>query len=798
MRRFFAASGVFSMSLLFISLFLSVRLFVQPPIATNTLYVGNGVWGPSMADPVHAYDSLSNELISNVYDTLISMSYDVYWNFVPRLATNVPTRESILKSVSSSDVNLTSPTGSNWSDGSYCIGWVDNNSTGGLDASDVLYLVEMDGSYRTWRVQTLQAGFPVIIDLWRGRYTFHIRTDPTISFYNETGSIVDAFNVSDAEYSFKRGLVQDQSDGPMWMFYEPLFSQQDSDPFDSNTTEPTAISLAHLIDNAVEVNGTDLILNVGTYCPDNTFKETLSQTWSSIVSKEFSISIGCWNGDLFTDTNGDNYPDWWTIARRIPESAYDTPGNYRYVGTGPFHVSLFDSLNGKVILERNIRYWGGWPGPACGTSFAEGYLDTVDIYYISDWNIRKAEFMNGTLDICRVLTLRTPELLSNITKEPVQPEMKTIKNLLSLSVSAASFTFTINPTSPWLGTMHFPDGIPTDFFNNTHTRKAFAYAINHTQFITQALLGEATWSETPLIKGLFPDYHTTVKGYDANYSASEAELKQAMYNGVSVWDTGFTLTLPVYAGHDLERIAWQGIKDFFGNLSIYDGRTGAPFQINIVQNQFPLMLIDPRDYPMWIYSWLADYADADNFVRPYMHSSGYFAYLQNYTANNGWSNRKDRLIDEAINIVDGSQRAALYADLEQIYIDDCPSIPLAQPLTRMWMKYWVKGWYYNPFSNSPVSGYCYYSLWKCDDCWYDSSGPMPGVSDGATNMRDIAYLIAHFNAKAPIPSQPPDPRWVGVYGANGCVDPEGNRICSMRSIAGAIQHFNHRYNTVTP
>ena len=787
------------MGFLFISLFMPVSLSAQPPIATDTLYVGNGAWGPSRADPVRAYDSLSSELISNVYDTLISMSYDVYWNFVPRLATNVPTREDIFKSVSSSDVNLTSPTGSNWSDGSYCIGWVDNNSTGSLDASDIIYLVEMDGSYRTWRVQTLQTGFPVIADLWRGRYTFHIRISPTISFYNETGSIVDAFNVSDAEYSFKRGLVQDQIAGPTWMFYEPLFSQHGSDPFDSNTTEPTSMSLAHLIDNAVEVNGTDLILNVGTYYPDNAFKETLSQTWSSILSKDFSISIGCWNGDMFTDTNGDGYPDWWITPRRIARSAYDTPGNYRYVGTGPFHVSLFDSVNKKVILERNTDYWRGWPGSGSGSDFAKGYLDTVEIDYISDWNTRKTEFINGTLDICRVSTLNMPELLSNTTKEPLQPEIRTIKNLVSLSVSAASFMFTINPSSPWLGTSHFPDGIPPDFFNNTHTRKAFAYAINHSQYITQALLGEATWRETPLIKGLLPDYHTIVKGYDANYSASEAELKQAMYNGISAWDAGFTMTLPFYFGRDLDRIAWQGIKDFFDNLSIYDGRTGAPFQINVAQvNVNPFWPLYPQDCPIWIYSWLADYTDADNFVRPYMHSSGGFAYFQNYTTDNGWGSRKDKLIDAAINTLDEPQRAALYAELEQIYINDCPSIPLAQPLTRMWMKYWVKGWYYNPFSNSPDSGYYYYSLWKYDDCWFDTTGPTKYVSDGVSAMRDIQYLIAAFNAKAPDPTKPLDLKWVGVYGANGCIDPYGDRTCNMRDIHGAITHFNHKNNTLTP
>jgi hypothetical protein len=65
-------------------------------------------------------------------------------------------------------------------------------------------------------------------------------------------------------------------------------------------------------------------------------------------------------------------------------------------------------------------------------------------------------------------------------------------------------------------------------------------------------------------------------------------------------------------------------------------------------------------------------------------------------------------------------------------------------------------------------------------------------------MRDIQYLIIRFNAKAPRTGQPLDSKWVGVYGANGAVDPYGDRTCNMRDIQGAILHFGHQNNTLTP
>jgi hypothetical protein len=59
-------------------------------------------------------------------------------------------------------------------------------------------------------------------------------------------------------------------------------------------------------------------------------------------------------------------------------------------------------------------------------------------------------------------------------------------------------------------------------------------------------------------------------------------------------------------------------------------------------------------------------------------------------------------------------------------------------------------------------------------------------------------LILRFNAKASDPEKQLDSKWVGVYGANGAVDPYGDRVCNMRDIQGAILHFGHQNNTLTP
>jgi peptide/nickel transport system substrate-binding protein len=387
-----------------------------------------------------------------------------------------------------------------------------------------------------------------------------------------------------------------------------------------------------------------------------------------------------------------------------------------------------------------------------------------------------------------------------------KPVIKTIKNLVPPSLDDVCFTFTLNSTCPYIGSGHFPDGIPLDFFNNTHVRKAFAYSLNRTKYSEYAYYGETTCPFTPLIEGLYPDHRTVTSGYDMNFTSAEAELKAAYFGGQNVWDAGFTLTLVYSTGPaSPSRIMCQMIRDFFNTLSTYDGRTGPPFTINPYDIDWSTYLNCFRDFklPLFEIVWLADFADADNFMRTYMHSNGDFSSFQNYTLPNGWGSthgpnyptlNKDELIDEAFVTPDGSDKAKMYVDLESIYMADCPSLPLPIPTGRRWCQYWVKGWYFNalyPATYIP-------SVYKYDDCWFDITGSTQAVSDGIVNMRDIQYLIIHFNAKPTVPEKPLDSKWVGVYGANGAVDPYGDRVCNMRDIQGAILHFNHKQNTSTP
>jgi len=463
----------------------------------------------------------------------------------------------------------------------------------------------------------------------------------------------------------------------------------------------------------------------------------------------------------------------------------------RWAGTGPYYVGVFDQPNLKIDLLRNDAYWGGWP--------AAGRNDSVAIYeiqYIAEWATRKTAFLAGDLDVCAVPRANMFELLQapSTNAEPIltggKPVIKTIKNIVpQIAMDALHFTFRVTLPNTNIGSGHFPDGIPADFFNNTNIRRAFAWSFNATQYGVESYYGEADYRKSPLAAGLFPDYYddTLVPGYTASYENARTALQAATFPDLvgNVYDSGFELNIIYNTGNDMRRIFCEMIRDFFVTLSGFEGRTGNPFTVNVLPVDWSVYegQFQNQELPLWSIGWLADFADAENFMRPYMDSAGDFSGFQGYS-----NPTVDALLNQALLTPDGPARQALYNQLAVIYYNDAISLPITCPRGRRWTQYWAKGWYYDAL----YPAFYARDIYKMNDCWYDITGPTKYVSDGTCNMRDINYLIAAFNAKAPKPGEPADIRWNGNYGANGGVDPSGDRLSNMRDIQGAILHFNHK------
>jgi len=275
-------------------------------------------------------------------------------------------------------------------------------------------------------------------------------------------------------------------------------------------------------------------------------------------------------------------------------------------------------------------------------------------------------------------------------------------NTPALSNDVASFVFAVAAESPYhskiLGTN------VDNFFANKFMRNAFTFALDFPAYLADAWFGEAIQPNTWWVQGLKPDYELkTLVPKTKDLTKMGDFLKQATFAGVtpagqSVFDTGFETYLVYNLGNDQRKIACDMIAQSFAAL-------GAKYKVNVIGIDWPTFLDYEEEMfmPMFFVGWLADFADADNFARPYMHTYGDFSYFQGYS-----DPHVDELIDTGILTPDGPAREAIYKELQQIYYDDSPGLPLIQAVGRAWRRDWMRGWYYNQL----YPGFPYYDYYK--------------------------------------------------------------------------------------
>jgi len=505
---------------------------------------------------------------------------------------------------------------------------------------------------------------------------FKIRTG--VQFQN--GHVL---NTADVEYSFERWLVLDHTGGPQWMIYEPLlyprYSWDFSDP-----------NFYQKVDVAIESNNTHVWFTFARPYPAIIFLQVIAQPWASILPMDWAIDQGCWDGN------------WAHVAAyHDPEVSPLMDPEPVMCGTGPFKfVEWTAGSHWKV--DRFLNHWEGWPAPGCDSE-----VDVVEEKFINDWSTRKSMFLAGDLDFCLVPRANISEVLG-------QPGIRCHENLLKLGSDANFYNFNISLTSrylypPFITHLDYgviaETGIPPDFFSDVNLRKAFSYSVNYAEFLQVAYLGEATYPATPAIFGL--PYRRPQSWYDANqyyYDPIKATYYfklawggddptpgdwdvPAGHEGL-VWKNGFKLPLCYNTGNlprktmveDQIKTHVEAINPLF-HIDVYDVEWGTVYVPELFSWKLTLFII----------GWIPDYPDPHNFFFPFMHTYGSFSYFQSYS-----DPHVDDLIEEGATTNNETRRQEIYYELQELYIDECPSVCIYQPYGRQWERTCMRGWYYNP------------------------------------------------------------------------------------------------------
>ena len=502
-------------------------------------------------------------------------------------------------------------------------------------------------------------------------YIFHIRKN--VHFHNG-----DILTPEDVKYSLERLVIFDRNGGPSWMVTRPLtgvdsladlavkyagvkkWNDMLSKDGNLNPEYKGAILKAfNVLDKSIEIKGNDVIIHMPKPYPSIVSILAHGICGSYILDKKWAAENGAWSGSANT---------WWKYHNPVREK---DPLFSITNGTGPFVLVKWDR---GVEIDLH-RFDGYWRTPA--------RLENVIVKVVKEYTTRKLMIARGDADIATI----PQQYISQVVNIP---GVKVVEKLPILGEDCGFMTYTINTKgNPYVGSGNLDgNGIPSNFFNDINVRKAFSYMFPYKTYIKDVWNGNAIQPNGPIPKGIF-GYDPTIPTYHFDLKKATEYFRKA-FNG-ELWNKGFKMSIVYITGS----VQTQQVANM---LSAYARKINPKFKIEVKSEMWASYVRDRLEWklPYFMTGWFADYPDADDFVYPFLYSTGYYGL----TLGKGYQELAkkvfDPLINEAEDTTNVQQRLKLYKELSVKAYDEAAIMWLFQPLGNHVQRTWVKGWYYNP------------------------------------------------------------------------------------------------------
>jgi peptide/nickel transport system substrate-binding protein len=533
-------------------------------------------------------------------------------------------------------------------------------------------------------------------------WTFNIREGVT---FHEGGTL----EPHDVAYSMWRALLQDRIDGPHWMTHEMFFGTYhmasnvgDGEYHDlSEATPEELVEACELIKSAVVADDEAGTVTYNLISPAPWFLAVMSNSFAgAVVDMEWMTEHGDWDSSC----------DTW-VEFNDP-SAEDTILFDFMNGTGPYKLDHW-TQGEEIVLVRNEDYWRAdddpmWEGGPSGLAS----IERVVILNVNEWGTRLAMFEAGDADYAF-----TPALY-NSQVEPfygvvecgdpnhrscVEPAedgwIHAYVGNARPAMDAPLFNqmLTSEGGNVFQGSGELDgNGIPDDFFQDIHIRKAFSYCFDYETVIEEALAGEGTQAQGPILAEML-GYRDDglMYSYDPDKCIEEFQASES-----GVWDTGFYMQIAYNTGNDRRRLASEVLKAGIEAVN-------PNFQIQVVGMPWPVLLNTRRagKLPIYVGGWLEDFHDPHNWVHPYLHSHGAYGRVLNLTEE--LAAEIDGLIAEAAASADPEVRRPIYEEIQLRAQEEALAIWAYQQMVRYHFSPWIEGWYFNPAYTMGAYAYIY-------------------------------------------------------------------------------------------
>jgi len=264
--------------------------------------------------------------------------------------------------------------------------------------------------------------------------------------------------------------------------------------------------------------------------------------------------------------------------------------------------------------------------------------------------------------------------------------------------------------NPYIGSGQLDgNGIPADFFSDIHVRKALAYCFDWETFIDDVFAGEAVKSfQLPLLGQV--GYDPDMPQYEFDLAKCEEEFKLADIDkdgipageetdGTDVWNVGFRVQMAYNQGNNTRQTIAEILSN---NLATVNDKfsvetLGLPWATY-------LRIQRAKQLPLLTGGWLEDIHDPYNWFQPYTY--GTYGGRQGLPTELKQEFQSDLV--KAVTEPDEASRAELYKAISMKYYDLAVAIPLETTTTHGFAQRWVKGQVLNPI----FSGGYYYTWYK--------------------------------------------------------------------------------------
>jgi peptide/nickel transport system substrate-binding protein len=200
-------------------------------------------------------------------------------------------------------------------------------------------------------------------------------------------------------------------------------------------------------------------------------------------------------------------------------------------------------------------------------------------------------------------------------------------------------------------------------FDNVVVRQAVAAAINRTTLVQTVFQGDAQVLYSMIPTGMLGHTDAFQSLGDPNYTKTRELLSTLGYNENN--KLTFTLwyeTSGHYPQSQQQALVLQDSIQKSGVITVnLEGRDWAAYR---TARQEEIM-------PAYILGWYPDYIDPDDYIQPFVSSTGGSWIHHNYA-----NPQMDQLIEQARSTTDPTARTDLYTQINNLMVQDVPIIPL--------------------------------------------------------------------------------------------------------------------------